>query len=295
MASAGEYVASFVVISDTHLSQDRPNNSDRFANALADIKTFDPAPNTLVLLGDITDNGNEDEYEIMRRISHEQGYNPNDFVLVMGNHDQYSDDFNADAVGSDDQYLRFMANAQAPRAYYDMEMQGQHFICLGPDCSDTGDWVRFGFSDEEIAWLTDLLDKDQREGRMSYVFCHEPLWNTVPNTGPGTWAQENSLEDNDELARVVAGRPNVVFFSGHIHLYPSFAQPDANGPLFVNDGAVGPCQITPDATMMVPESYIGSFGVLVTLYTDHLEVRARDFFEHAWIDGFACDYPLPTK
>ncbi len=275
-------IMSFVVMSDTHLSPDNDERIRHFTNALVDIRSLEPKPDTIVIVGDITENGFPEQYELTRTLCAQEGYDfDTDFIKVMGNHDQYSDDFDPEKTGWDEQYIRFMNEAGVSAVYYDVEVLQQHFICLGPD-RNAGNWVRFNFSDEQMSWLEALLDEDEAAGQMSYVFCHEPLLNTVRNTGTGSWAEKACIVDEKRIRQSLQNRRNAVFFSGHTHLYPDIAQPDPNGPLYVNDGAVGPGQLSP-TNMNYPEGFTGSFGWLVSVFANHLEFKARDFLLREWI------------
>ena len=279
-------VASFVVMSDTHIDEDLTRNIDHLENALADIRSFDPAPDTIVLLGDITDGGKAEQYALVKSICESSGYRyPDDLTIVMGNHEQYNADFDSEKAGTDEQYVRFLEQAGVSTVYYDRYLKDLHFICLGPDENLTGHWVHFNFSQAQIDWLRQLLDDDAVQNKTSFVFCHEPLFDTVAYPGPGSWSESNSLEDDDELFDVLAGRRNVIFFTGHIHLYPDIAHPDSEGPLFVNDGAVGPGQVAPGVMGNYPDDFIGSYGWLVSVFEDRIEFKARDFNKREWIEG----------
>lgn len=285
------FLMSFIVMSDTHISADKERNIEHFRNALADIQSFDKKPNTIVIVGDITDGGLPEQYDLVRSLCAQEGFDfDDDFVKVMGNHDQYSDNFDPAKTGWDEQYIRFMNEAGVSSVYYDREVAGQHFICLGPDI-DAGNSVRFNFSAEQMSWLGRMLDEDESAGKMSYIFCHEPLTNTLRNTGQGSWAASNSIVDEDAIRSLLADRSRAVLFTGHTHLYPDVAHPDDGGPLYVNDGAVGPGQISPDR-MDFPEAFMGSFGWLVSVFNDRIELQARDFLQHEWIGGLDYMYSI---
>lgn len=265
-------------------------NNAHFDNALKDIASFEPAPATIVVLGDMTNSGIPEQYAMMRSYCDENGFDyDDDFLLVMGNHEQYNDPFDPELAGTDTQYLEFLAQAGVDSLYFDTEIDGQHFICLGPDENESGSWVRFGLSTAQINWLVGKLDEDAAMGRTSYVFCHEPLLNTVRHTEPGSWVERNCLEDDAELATVLAGCANVIFFAGHTHLYPDWARPDESGPLYVNDGAVGPGQLQP-GVINYPDGFTGSHGWLVSVFEDRVELKARNFLEHEWIEDVSCTF-----
>ena len=285
------FVTSFVVMSDTHVNGDIERNNEHFAGALADIRSFEPRPAAIVINGDITDNAFPEQYELVHTICEEEGFDfASDFVKVMGNHDQYSEDFDSAKTGWDEQYVRFMDEAGVPSVYYDTYVDGLHFICLGPD-ADSGNWVNFSFSAKQIEWLRKLLDEDEEAGRTSYVFCHEPLLNTVRNTSPDSWAGTHCIADESGIRSALKSRSRLVYFSGHTHLYPDIARPDQDGPLYVNDGAVGPGQIAP-GRMDYPEAFSGSYGWLVSVFEDRIEFKARNFLEREWIRELEYVHPI---
>jgi len=287
---ADDFIMSFVVMSDSHVRPDNERNIEHFRNALTDISDMERKPDSIVMVGDITDSGDAEEYDLVRQIASDVGFDFDiDFIKVMGNHEQYRSESEPELSADDERHLRFMEQAGVGSIYYDLEIEGQHMICLGPDESLTGSWVLFNFSDAQMEWLEDLLNRDSAEGKTSYVFCHEPLFDTVRNTGKGSWAEGHSLEDNDELAKIVEGRPNVIFFSGHTHLYPDIARPDEDGPLYVNDGACGPGQLAPNVRDYAT-GFVGSFGWLVSVYKNGVVFQARDFLQHSWIDELRYEY-----
>lgn len=281
-----------MVMSDTHLDVDIERNIDHFRTALADIASIEPRPECIVIVGDFTNNGAAEEYELARSLVAESDFDyASDIVKLMGNHDQNSADFDADKAGFDDQYVRFMNEAGTDRVYYDTTRGAQHFICLGPDKAAPGDTTHFDFTDEQMSWLDDLLAKDEQAGVNSFVFCHEPLHETVRSSMPGTYGYNNSLIDDEKLASIIRKHPRTIYLSGHTHAHPDIARPYANGPLYVNDGAVATGQIAPNATDFATQ-FVGAFGWRVTVYEDRLQFDARDFLEGAWLDSLAYTHRL---
>lgn len=280
-------IATFVVMSDTHIAYDRERNQEHFLTALSDIAGFERRPDAIVIVGDITDVGNPDEYELVRRLCKESGFDfDTDFVKVMGNHDQLSASY-PDTGPSDETYYTaehrlFMEQTGVSDVYYDLRLNGLHFIVLGPDALSS-DWVCFNFTTKQMNWLDELLAADAAAGETSFVFCHEPLHGTVRGSMEGSWGWANSLLENDELASIMDRYAHTIYFSGHTHVYPDVQRPNPAGALYVNDGAVATGQLSPE-TRDFATGFIGAFGWLVSVYGDRIEFAARDFLEHAWCD-----------
>ena len=85
-----EAIAKFIVVSDTHLSFSYQPYIDRVQNMFEDIAEFCPDNDAIIVNGDITNTGSLEEYAKFAELAEASGFAyPDDFVLVIGNHDQY--------------------------------------------------------------------------------------------------------------------------------------------------------------------------------------------------------------
>ena len=285
-----EALAKFIVVSDTHLNESYQPYIDRVRGMFEDIADFCPDNDAIIVVGDITDNGTPEQYALFSELAKESGFNyPNDFVLVIGNHDQYDSTEGAQPVSNLTDLFREQAGiADQIHPYYDRTINGVHLIVLGPDSFPDDHWDHFGISDEQITWMDDMLDADLDNGVLSFVFMHEPLYKTVRNTEPGDFGHEWSLsdEDNENLHECLKKHPNVIFFTGHTHALPDTVQLEGEEPLYVGTGSIAYCADDEDDETSGSEdiSVYGSLGWEVTVWTTCIRFRMRDFLNRKYSD-----------
>ena len=284
-----EALAKFVVVSDTHLSFVYTDYIDRVQNMFEDIAEFCPDYDAIIVNGDITNTGALDEYQKFAELAEVVGIEyPDDFVLVIGNHDQYDSGGNTSVPNLTDQFREQVGISNQPHPYYDRTVNGVHLIMMGPDHYPENGWDKFGISETQVDWLDELVDTDLNNEQLSLVFLHEPLYQTVRNTQPGDWGHEWSLSDDDNnyLHECVRKHPNVIFFTGHTHALPDVVQLDTDAPLYVGTGAVSYCidNIEDDSTGNADISEYGSLGWEVTVWSTCIRFRLRDFLKRQYSD-----------
>lgn len=285
-----EALAKFIVVSDTHLSLTYEPYAERVQNMFEDIAQFAPDNDAIIVNGDITDGGYQEEYEKFAELAAASGFTyPDDFVLIIGNHDQYDKTEGAQAVTNLTDLFREQAGiADQPHPYYDRTINGVHIIALGPDSFPEDNWAHFGISDEEVTWMDNMLDADLDAGKLSFVFMHEPLYNTVRQTDPGDFGHEWSLgsEDNDNLHECLSKHPNVIFFSGHTHAFPDTVQLENDEPLYVGTGSVAYCidDVSDEVDGSGDMDMYGSYGWELTVWETCIRFRVRDFLKHEFSD-----------
>lgn len=290
--NAGALVNRFFVMSDTHLTLDGGSYEERLSDAFADIAQMNEAPRFVVVNGDITNDGTAAEYELFGRLAKEAGLDYDSmFTLVMGNHEQSTSGTSGGSAVYAERRATFKEYAGVDEVYFERSIAGAHLIALGPDLDPTSDWVNFKLSADQIAWLDAQLSADEAEGRLSIVFCHEPLHSTVKDTIPGTWGFTNSIENDSALAEVVNRHGNLVFFSGHTHAYPDCAV-SANGTrAFVASGSVA-YEYQKGSNDAEGSDTSASSGLLVSLYEHALVIDVRDFENERWDDRWTFALPL---
>jgi 3',5'-cyclic AMP phosphodiesterase CpdA len=243
--------------------------------AFAAIGQFDPKPDAVIINGDITDHGQPEEYDLVEQLAAAEGLDfPQDFILIMGNHEQrgYTDEATSEAFAA--QRNLFMERCGVGHLYYDLEVNGVHVIALGPD-ADPQAWWAVRFTDKQLTWLDELLAKDVQRGRLAFVFTHQPINDTVAYTHDGELAYD-SLESSDQLHDVVSKYDNVVVVSAHSHSPCDFYQPDASGPLYVADSAVA--YLRTDPFVNWSEDGINySRGLIADVYGNRIEFTSWDF------------------
>ena len=219
-------ISRFVVTSDVHLQKDGSYQSkERLESVFDTAYTYATSQETytkldgIFFVGDITDNGKPEEYELFFDTveSKTQG---NTFVrAVMGNHEYYNT--NA-ATGSAFNDYTTESMAQAPLNFiqysgYDdddihTEINGYHYIMVSIDKYGTSTGTANEFlSETKLDWLEEQLDialEDDPTGEKPiFVFHHIHAQNTVIG----------STNHDKGLRELLDNYANVVSFSGHTH------------------------------------------------------------------------------
>lgn len=273
---SSDALATFMLMSDVHINNGSNDAITRFRQALADIASLEQRPDAIAVIGDLSDQGYADEHDIFKQLVAESDFSLDDMIIAMGNHDLWVVDDPANEELVAQQRAAFVDAYNLPGLYYDTTVAGQHVVVLGPDKFCT-DWVRFDMSDDQLSWLDSILKNDADAGVHTYVFCHEPINNTVYGSEDGSWGSRNSFYDYRKIDDVVSQYPQAIFLSGHTHVYPGIKADDANRPIYVNDGSC--------ARSYKPQTNErGSWGMQMTAFNDYLEFKIRDFEGHQWLD-----------
>ena len=290
-ASEGTYgslVSSFAVMSDTHVDDDAQDYDDNLENALDDIAGNWDTVDSVVVNGDITNNGYQYQYDIFEQRAKAAGFSfPDSFTCVMGNHEQMGDGTHTrESVES--LQANFLERTGSSSVYFDRYVGGSHVIALGSDeyvsPYDVSTTDTFKLSAAQLSWLSGLLDEDQAASVPSFVFVHEPLLYTVTDSYPGGWGFENSLEDDADLRSVILAHAGAILFTGHTHAYPDVVQRNRGGNLFVGTGSVAYAYAQGE-TYLTDDSSYDSFGWLVRHHEQAVEFCMRDFLNHEWVQG----------
>lgn len=260
------------VFSDLQLG-DGNGGASALWNALAD-NYYIGASRTIVD-GDLTEWSSQDEYDWLKGIIQSAGYSLDDFAFAAGNHELRT----TEGESFDTLVNRFMSNF-GTGMYFEKELAGQDIIVLGsdiqPDC-----WAGAHFSDEELAWLRDRLAYNASIGRTSYVIVHQPIENTVNGSYTGQWGVSDGcgIENMSELSSILNDYSNVIVFTGHTHYseqVSSVYRADSSHPLYVNTAAMAYLQSNDN------DSYDGSQGWYVYVYTDKIVLKGYDFANNGW-------------
>ena len=273
------HIARIALVSDMHIDAGFEVSIGHAQAAFAALTQFDPAPDAIVINGDITNHGQPEEYDLAQELAAGSGLTfPASFVCAMGNHEQrgYYDDTSPEAFQA--QRDLFIERCGLERLYYGLEVNGVHLLLLGPD-ADPQSWMTVRMSDEQLAWLHDMLEADAKAGRISFVFSHQPLDETVIHTYEGEYAY-GALESSSALREVIADYGNAILVTAHTHSPADFFRPDNKGPLFVGDSAVAYLRHDPYLDW-TEEGTLYSCGVLADVFGDRIEFLSWDFVNGA--------------
>lgn len=286
----GSVLSSMAVLSDTHAYEGEYACANNIGNALNDISQNWYRLDTILLNGDITDNGYDSQYDAFSQIAESAGYSfPSSFTCVMGNHEIMGDyTFGFDSFNSLTATFCRRTGNESP--CYERYIGGTHIIALGPDQyvnpSDAVGCDKFCLSAAQLSWLSSLLDEDESRGETSFVFIHEPLKNTVADTYAGGWGYDNSIADDDALHSVIYSHSHTILFSGHTHSYPDVVD-QQGGNLFVGTGSVAYAYAAGENYLTDDGTY-DSYGWLVRHHEQAVEFCMRDFLNHEWVQGTHC-------
>ncbi|SFB20550.1 MULTISPECIES: metallophosphoesterase [unclassified Bacillus (in: firmicutes)] len=294
--SLEEPIMQIPVMSDTHICGgpvtinnitlcDRERfsylNDDNFPLALNDYKTIAPNYKALAIVGDLVDRGLASQYDVFNRIL-DEGIEPNaEKIITMGNHEFFERKYRP-TLTDEDAVNTFLMKTGMPGLYYDKWIEGYHFITLAGEYTVDNNFDNAFLSDAQYEWLEKTLPIKAISSKPIFVFLHQPINNTV--YGSEFW---NAGPDKGRLKRILQQYPQVIMFSGHSHYelsHPRTVYQD--GFTMVNTGAVNYGWAS---TGYIPGK---SQGLLVNVYKNRVDIKARDFKNGTWIKTYSVAVPF---
>lgn len=218
------------VISDIHLFN-KTTNIERALLTLHGIEL-------LLIIGDIADRGDEKQYKIMFKVL-------NDFLgeipiyCVSGNHDN--------PARNDSNYRQFerRINNEYPSI---VNESGAFYKCINKNIDLIGlnpvyHQKQFFFSDKglQLAFLQECLNTSICKYHI--VMCHPPLIAHNPQRTPKTGRSYIVSEQDTRLQRIIDENRNVIFISGHTHLFPTIEFDEIHNNMYINNGSIYPTTI----------------------------------------------------
>ena len=285
-APASELLFKFPVLSDLHIATTQDVYVSHFRSALADIREIAPDAAVVFTVGDNTDVGKARNYELLFRIIKDELTDHGveiPFRYTIGNHD-------LDKASTYEKQLElFLKQTGMPGLYYACEYGGMKFIVLGSEEKEQGGVMYDG----QIDWLEGEL-RAAGTDKPVFLFMHEPLIETVAGSlyslDPGTQYSYGFTAANERLRALLAGYPNVIFFTGHTHFVFESYQPVLYGAgrdaSFVGCPAIG--YLWDDDTADVP----GAEGWYVEVYKDYVLLKGREFTEQKWCAAAQFLFPV---
>lgn len=264
------------IISDTHIEQDLYKNE--LIRALKDYKKIAPNYKAIAFVGDITNQGTIEQYDEFMKILNSYSSSVSEKIIAIGNHEYFEKREEDKIMLSSEIYIdRFSEKTGMPGAYYDKSVEGYHFIVLGSEGPEPGDISNIDYallSESQYNWLEKRLSKDAEASKPIFVFLHQPIDNTVY----GSKYSGGNLNDG-RLTGILKKYPQVILFSGHSHsILNHEGMVFQDGFTMVNTGAVSYTLLEETNS---PQSY--SQGLLVDVYDDRIEIKAREFTNGSWI------------
>ena len=277
-------LASFAVISDTHLTEAN-GRREVLEIGLEDMSKAKDRLDAFVVDGDITDNGEPAVWESFVLAMSKYDISDNN-IMVIGNHDTWGSDDPAVTKENFIKYNKLATGREITEVYYKTEINGCPAIILGSE----GDHVSATVSDTQIAWFEEQMEAASQTGKPVFVFLHQPVndthglpytWEMNKDDGPGTGGIGDA---SDRILGIIKQYKNVFFISGHIHA--GFSTDDDNtvyssverydGYTLVNT----PCYMYSD--FLRGGNFLNGTGYVVEVYENEVIFRARNFISGIW-------------
>ena len=260
-----ELVASFAVVSDVHVETNNPESYNNLNGVLEGIKAGENI-DAAIYTGDNVMNGQFLEnvlfYSALRAVSPAK-----ENIVVVGNHD-LGNGAGDDAKSTDD----FIANnrlylgRKLDNLYYYQVINGCYVICLATEQGDPNGSL---MSDEQLAWLEDVLKEAQAADATTLVFNHYPIRMLVDR-------------DANDFAALLKKYDVDLYVHGHIHDHLGTDN-------FYTWGGVN-CINLPRVTEIT--DYAAGDGIVIEVYENEILVRGRDVINGNWVDGLEYTYPI---
>ena len=275
----GDPNTSFFIISDIHIGKN--GSAERFKKMLSEAIALKPNGTAIFIVGDMADNGYASQFADMvalhKEVMDANGKDVADYplFLTLGNHDYPA------MTGTFLEYATLPDGTHPTKTSYDFWLDGYHYIFLGSD-ANSGLYATLG--EETLAWLDQKLNECRDPSRPTFVFLHQPMYNTVSGSLLGeNW---NGVNNEEALRAVLKKYPEVVMFNGHTHWTM-----DSKGNIFEGTEDL-PIHIFNCASVsylwsgfntITGEDLAGSQGYFIEIYNGQILVRGRDFANSAWI------------
>ncbi|WP_274363964.1 LamG-like jellyroll fold domain-containing protein [Paenibacillus thermotolerans] len=289
-AAAAKPAIAFPVISDIHIQKGDVISERKFAAALKDLYAINPKSDALVINGDLTVTGREEDYLSYQKVLKDNPH-PAKVYTTIGNHEFYkawydkSGQMNMDTFpnGETEQMSieRFFKYTGNKRLYHDTWIKGYHFIFLGSEKYRQDDPTQGEdayLSQEQLDWLKKTVAISASNHKPIFIFLHQPL----PQTFAATNSESNKrpVVQYKELAEILSPYPQVVFFSGHTHWKLNIENQFIRGKFTMADSS---SVRQPYNAEDKPAGTKPSEGLYVEVYKDKVVIKGRDFNKQEWI------------
>lgn len=193
------------LVSDVHMEG---NNFNRFKNlpkCFRNLKNSKDSIDALISLGDNTMNGQS--FENLLFYGMLEVVNPiKPYYALTGNHDVGNlESKNPDYDKLRERQLDFIntfTDADTDELYYSKVINGYTLIFLGPD---EGESDFRSFSDKQLNWLENEIDKAHESGNPVFIFNHHPVMYITKGV--------------EKYEQIVTKYENIFVVIGHMHYY----------------------------------------------------------------------------
>lgn len=291
---------TFATVSDVHMKDSRLRAS-MLEMGLYDMEKAKTPLDALVFVGDNTDHGYIEQYELLKNTVAE--YKPaKEIILAVGNHDTWTKDEN----GNDSpelvreyylKYVREITGRDVSEIYHTVEINGYTFIVLGSEGTHTYATI----SPEQIAFLDTELSKAAGHGKPVFVISHWPI--NGSHGLPETFGDKKPEPDDggfgdesDAIEAVLKKYDDVFLISGHIHSgFTSAEQENIFKYRSVEShGTFHSVNLPSYMYMSVRGRISNGTGYVFEVYDDEVLIRARSYSAGVWYTMYDYEIPLST-
>lgn len=278
----------FAAISDVHMTEEAARR-DMLRFGLTDFENSERTLDALILAGDLTDHGEEPEWEMLAESF--EGYTPaENIIMAQGNHDTWTDESYEKSRELFIAYNEKIAGREIENVYYSTKINGYTFIVLGSETDRTSAYM----TDAQLDWLAEEMEKASKDGLPIFVVCHWPI--NESHGLPETWGDdEPEIDDGgigDQSSRVeeiLKAYENVFMISGHIHSgFANEEQEDVYGYVSVeSDGSFHSINLPSYMYMTIRGRIANGTGFNIEVYEDEVIVRGRSYSSGVWYTDYS--------
>ena len=267
---------TIAAISDTHVGKDAIGAAF-LTPGMRDISDPSLDVDAVLFLGDNTDNGNVDNWEVFTK-SVTANCKVKNKIVLLGNHDTWisydTPHEYEDGLKNYLHYSNLIMGTNNTLPYFTRVFNGYWFICLAQE--DTS--VSATISDTQLNWLEEPI----------FVLLHQPM-NFTHAVGDNL--NNNGINDGQskKLQAILDRYENVFYFSGHQHyglndgtdqLPAGFSTVEHVGRNItsVNFPAFGRGSYFDGGDPLIGD------GLIVNVYADRIEFLGRNFVAGGWLD-----------
>lgn len=204
------------VLADTQLNAFNTNRA-YFDLAMQDYQNAETDLDGLLILGDVTENSLELEWNAIADILSDNSFDDT-LLLATGNHDirlRSMEQIKERFYGVQNEFTVVEPEGEL---YYSYEINGYTFLVMG---SDTSEMEEANIGDEQLAWLDASMSAATADNKPVFVILHQVLKNThgLPNTwGNGSNKTAGTVGDqSDAIYEILNKYENVILLTGHLH------------------------------------------------------------------------------
>ncbi len=279
---------NFAAISDIHMTEETARR-DMLRFGLTDMQESASSFDALVLAGDLTDHGEEPEWEMLMEAF--EGFTPaKNIIMSQGNHDTWTEDDKYDLARTlFIKYNKEIADREIEHEYYSTKINGYTFIVLASETDRTSAYM----SEAQLDWLKQEMETASKDELPIFVVCHWPINET--HGLPETWGDDEPEPDDggigDQSARVeeiLKSYENVFMISGHIHSgFANESQKHVYGYVSVeSDGSFHSINLPRYMYMTMRGRIANGTGFNFEVYDDEVVIRARSYSAGVWYTDY---------